>query len=283
MKNIKKFLSVILSLCLMLSACVFFSSAAEEKTTYLLIGDSITEGFGVKNPDEASYGKIVADTNGYEYINDAVVARDSDTLRQYVESSYFMRKDIRNADIISLSIGANDYFANDEVVSLVVGALLGTNNKQLNAIAENYYENLCAIVDEIHVLNPDVVILIQNVYTAWTGFAGKAFKAGAGRVNKMIDKYLAEHPDNGVYLCDITPAITVGSGTIASDCVHPNAKGNIEIAKIVLNKLYEMGLGTQTEPVINAKGIDYNFFEEEYGTSTGMLLTLIVKTVTGNL
>lgn len=282
MKNMKKFLSLALSICLMLSVCIFYGSAADEEKTYLLLGDSITAGFGVKNPDEASYGKIVSDTNGYKYINDAVVARTSDRLRKFVELDYYMRRDIEKADIISLSIGANDYFANDEVVSLVIGAILGTNNKKLNEIAENYYVNLCAIIDEIHSLNPDVVILVQNVYTAWTGLAGKAYKAGAGRVNKMIDRYLEANPDSGVYLCDISPAITAGSGTLASDCVHPNAKGNVEIAKIILGRLYDMGLGTQTEPVINTPGIDYNFFEEEYGIVTGKLLTVIVKTLTGN-
>lgn len=267
----------------MLSVFAVSGGAVGEKKTYLLLGDSITQGFGVKNSDEACYGRIVADTNGYEYINDAVTARDSDRLRNYVENSYSMRYDIARADIISLSIGSNDYLANEEVVSLVIGAILGTNNKQLNDIAENFYENLCAIIDEIHSLNPDVVILLQNDYVTWKGVAGKAFKAGVNRVNSMVDRYLENHPDTDVYLCDIAPAITGYKDRVADDCVHPNAKGNVEIAKIVLKQLYDLGLGTQTEPVVNTPGVDYNFFEEEYGPVAGKLITAIVKTLTGNI
>lgn len=283
MKTLRKTLSVIISVCLVLSLCSFFGTAADTKKTYLLLGDSITAGFGVKNPDEACYGKIVADTNGYEYINDAVTARDSEILLNRVQNSYSMRYDILKADIISISIGSNDYFANDDVANLVIGALLGVNNKTLNEIAENYYLNLCGIIDEIRELNPHAVILLQNVYIAWNGVTSKVFEAGAGRVNKMIDRYLAQTEYDNIYLCDIAPAITGHGDCIASDCVHPNAKGNVEISKIVLKQLYDLGLGTQTEPVLNTPGIDYNFFVEQFGAFAGTLITSIVKTLTGNL
>lgn len=283
MKNLRKIISVLMVMCFLLSLCVFSGGAVSERKNYLLLGDSITQGFGVANPDEASYGKIIADTNGYNYTNDAMFARDSARLLSLLQNSYSMRYDVAKADIISLSIGSNDYLANDEVVSLVVGALLGMNNKKLNEIAENYYVNLCAIIDEIHSLNPDVVILIQNVYSAWNGFAGRAFNAGAKRVNKIIDRYIENYPDNGVYLCDIAPAITGHKERLADDCVHPNAEGNVEIAKIVLKQLCEMGLGTQTEPVVNVQGVDYNYFEQEFGKVPGALITTIVKSLTGNV
>lgn len=283
MKKLRKILSVILMVGILTGMLCSFGNAYTSQKTYLLLGDSITQGFGVKNPEEACYGKIVADTNGYNYINDAVTARDSNRLRTMVEQSYSMRYDIARADIISLSIGSNDYLANDEVVSLVIGAILGTNNKKLDEIAENFYENLCAIIDEIHILNPNVVILLQDDYVTWRGVAGKAFKAGVSRVNAVIDRYLENHPNSNVYLCDIAPAITGYNDRVADDCVHPNAKGNVEIAKIVLRQLYDMGLGENTEPVVNVEGIDYNFFEEEYGMVPGKLITVIVKTLTGNV
>lgn len=278
----KKFISIILSVCLIISVVCISAFAYERPKNYLLLGDSITQGFGVKNPDEASYGKIVADTNGYNYRNDAMFARDSERMRYMIENTWYIRDDIAWADIISLSIGSNDYLANDEVVSLVAGALFGLNNKKLDSIAENFYLNLVAIIDGIHEINPDVVILLQNDYVTWKGLAGRAFKAGVNRVNGIIDRYLENYPDNGVYLCDIAPAITGHWDRVADDCVHPNAKGNVEISKIVLQQLYDMGLGTKTEPVVNVEGINYNYFIENFGSVAGTMITVIVKTLVGN-
>lgn len=276
----KKIISVFMCITVLLLMFSFVINA-EEKPNYLLLGDSITEGFGIANPSEASYGKIVADTNGYNYKNDSKMARNSDTMLKMLRTYTYIREDVAEADIISLSIGANDYLANDRVVSLVVGALLGTNNRTLDEIKEHYYDNLCDIISEIKQLNPDVVILIQSVYVTWSGFAEKAFAAGALRVNEMIDRYIAEHPGE-VTLCDISPAMTGHPENLADDCVHPNDKGNIEIAKIVLQKLYDMGLGTETVPVVNAQGENYNYFKVRISKSFGGIITVIVKLLTGN-
>ena len=43
---------------------------------------------------------------------------------------------------------------------------------------------------------------------------------------------------------------------IALDTIHPNAVGNIELAKLVLRTLYDLGLGDKTEPVTKNVGID---------------------------
>ena len=53
MKTAKKFLSI-------LSIVVF----AFDVKNHLVLGDSIGHGSGLKNPEEASFGKIVADSNG---------------------------------------------------------------------------------------------------------------------------------------------------------------------------------------------------------------------------
>ena len=42
----------------------------------------------------------------------------------------------------------------------------------------------------------------------------------------------------------------------ASDGVHPSAKGNEEIAKVVLAEISKLDSDAKTEPVIAVKGID---------------------------
>ena len=282
----KKCIAVLLAFVLAAGCCLPAFAAEEKPLNYLLLGDSIAEGYGVENSYEACYGRIVADTNGYEYTNYAWVATDSSELLEDIAEEtgrFYMRSAISRADIISLSIGANDYFDHPDVYKLAVGAFFMVNGKELDAIANQFYVNLCAIIDEIKALNPDVTILLQKVYCVWYGIAAHIYKACSGRVNAMIEKYDKEHP-GAVYLCDISPAMDGHPERLADDCVHPNAAGNVAIAEVVLRQLYDLGLGTQTTPVINHPGEDYNLFEYYYENKTvARLLTVLIKLLTGNL
>lgn len=275
----KKAIAALLTvlLCFSLSVPAF----AKAPLNYLLLGDSIAEGYGIENSDEACYGRIVADTNGYSYSNYAVVATDSSDLLTRLENYSSYQNAVAWADIISLSIGANDYLANPSAVSLTIGALLKLNYKTLDKIADGFYDNLCLIIDRMIELNPDAVILLQKVYSVWYGFAANAFDAAASRCNGVIEKYAAEHPGK-VIICDITPAMNGIHENLADDCVHPNAAGNVAIARIVLAQLKDLGLGTETEPVVNVQGIDYNFYVRQFGPLAGKVIEYLVKTLTGN-
>lgn len=279
--SMKKILAVLLSAALFVGCVPLSAAGAAEPPRYLLMGDSIAEGYGILNADEACYGRIVADTNGYEYDNVARVATDSGELLEQLDRSY-VRSLVAEADIISLSIGSNDYFDHPDVVKLVIKALFGLNRKQMDQIAEAFYQNLCEIVDTIYALNPDVTLLVQTVYCVWYGFAGNANKACADRCNAMIERYDEEHPGR-IAICDISPAMNGHPENLADDCVHPNAAGNVAIARIVLKQLHGLGLGTGLEPVVNAEGVDWNFFETSMANEQiAALVTALVKIATGN-
>lgn len=280
-KRIAVFLAMILTLSLTLALCAP-AFAYEAPKRYLLLGDSITEGFGVDNPDEACYGRIVADTNGYEYENLARVATDSGDLLTRLNDYSYYRWAVQDADIISLSIGANDYLANENVYALAAGALFRLNDRQLDEIAEGFYENLCGIIDAIDALNPDATILLQTVYSVWYGFAANAFDSAAKRCNAVIERYAEQNPGR-VVICDISPAMNGVHEHLADDCVHPNAAGNVAIARIVLAQLHDLGLGDGLEPVVNVPGVDYNLFEQMISPKfLGTFVTILVKLLTGN-
>ena len=266
--------------------CIFVNDIVDRTMAETLAGMGVKlialRCAGYNNVDvEACYGRIVADTNGYNYTNYAVVATDSSDLLMRLNDYWSYQHAVEWADVISLSIGANDYLANPDAVSLTIGALFRLNYKQLDKIADGFYDNLCLIIDRITELNPDAVILLQRVYSVWYGFAANAFDAAASRCNSVIDKYAEEHPGR-VVICDITPAMNGVHENLADDCVHPNAAGNVAIARIVLAQLKDLGLGTATEPVVNVQGIDYNFYVKQFGTVPGKLITFIVKVLTGN-
>ena len=274
--------------------CCSAESAPEDtevQPVFLLLGDSIPDAYGICNRDEACYGRIVADTNGYVYHNLGRTAMDSSELLDFIELYAVWDNEsdgwrnvedyIAEADIICLSIGANDYFDQDDTAKLLAGALFGVNRKTLDAIADQYYANLCRLMDLFASINPDAVIIVQKLYCVWYGLAANANRACSKRVNNMIDKYDRAHPGR-IHICDIAPAMRLKPRNLADDCVHPNARGNVAIAEVLLKTLADLGLGTQTTPVVNVPGEDWNYFTAYYDKPNGRLLAALVMLVTGN-
>jgi hypothetical protein len=262
-----------------------------EQPVFLLMGDSIPDAYGIENRDEACYGRIVADTDHFVYRNIGRTAMDSTELIDFINlyavwdheknGWHNVRDYIAEADILCLSIGGNDFFDREDTAKLLVGALFGVNRKTMDAIAERYYDNLCMILDEIRAVNPDAVVIVQKIYRAWYGFAAIAYRAMTKRINGMIDRYDSAHPGR-IAVCDLQSAMYGKPRNLADDCVHPNASGNVAIAEVLLQTLYDLGLGTETVPVVNVPGEDWNYFTEYYGQKKGALLAAVVMLATGN-
>lgn len=287
MNKAKRILSVLLCTLILLLTLSSVGASAEGEydfptgggLNFLVMGDSITEGFGVENSEEACYAKIVADTNGYNYVNLSRVATDTERLIYQIENSDRFREAIKWADIIHLSIGSNDYLANDRVVLITIGALLGINNRELDEIAEGIYEDYLRIIDLIRELNPEAKLIFDNVYCSWEGLGRIPFNKAVVRVNKALERAKDSRP--GEFLIfDLAGVINGHGELVAADSTHPNARGNVEIAGAMLKYLKELGLGENTEPVINAEGIDYNYFVDGFGTVAGTLITAIVRLLT---
>ena len=280
MKTTLRALALALALCLLLPFSAFAANDTGEQIDYLLMGDSIAEGFGVKNPEEASYGAIVAATNGYVYHNIARFARNTTRQLQQLEQDAYARQQVADAEIISLSIGGNDYFADPSVVLVAAGLVFNIPTSDYKRLTAQMIENFALIIDKIRELNPDATLLVQTLYSSWYGLLGVGYRRGTNTVNDMIYAYLDEHP-GAFELVDVDSAMTGHKELIALDTIHPNAQGNIVIARVVLEKLKALGLGENTEPVGPAAGIEYNYFEEEYGKVLGPVFTVLVRFFTG--
>ena len=119
MKKFRKIAAVLL--CVVMIAvslqCLAFAAPQDSgKLNFLVLGDSIAEGFGVENKEDAAYGKIVADTNGYNYRNLAQVANDTQDLIRKIKTVDEFRESIAWADVINICIGSNNYLASKDVV-----------------------------------------------------------------------------------------------------------------------------------------------------------------------
>ena len=281
MKKTLRALALALALSLLLPFSAFAATGMGEQIDYLLMGDSIAEGFGVRNPEEASYGAIVAATNGYAYHNIARFARNTTRQLQQLEQDPYARAQVAEAEIISLSIGGNDYFAEPSVVLVAAGLVFNIPTSEYKRLTAQMIDNFAKIIDEIRALNPDATLLVQTLYSSWFGLLGLGYRRGTNTVNDMIFAYLEAHP-GAFEIVDVDGAITGHKELVALDTIHPNAAGNVVIARVILEKLKALGLGENTEPVVPAQGIEYNYFVDEYGKFFGPVITALVRFFTGN-
>lgn len=243
-----------LSAVLAVSCFGVVSFAEEQPLDYVVLGDSIAFGAGMVNTVDACYGKIVAETNGYNYSNHSIPGITSGVLLTMLKDGEKIRANVSDAEIISISIGGNNYLTNN-MVALAIDCLVTKSMTRFDSIADVYYSELCQIMDEINALNPDAVVLLQTLYNPQDGAAAKVYGLGGDKINEMIRKYDNEHPGE-IVIVEVGEALNADRANFADDKLHPSAKGNEEIARTVLDTLYTLGLGDTTEPVITSDGLD---------------------------
>ena len=247
----KKIISLLLTACL-LFACALPVFAANGALHYVVLGDSIAQGSGVYNRDDACYGRIVANTNGYTYANYGVNGLRSWDLIELLKTPA-VAADLAKADIVSVSIGGNDYLQQDlpkDITQTAQG-----NYKIINDIQDNFRGYFAEIVRMIRELNPDAALFVQTLYNPQYGALREIYGMATSRINEGITDYLADNP-GAFYLVDTVPVMEGHPEYIAADTIHPSAVGNVALARLLLQRLHEEGYGENTEPVTNKPGID---------------------------
>lgn len=251
----RKILSLIMAV-VMLVGCFSAFASATDKTNYVVLGDSIAYGSGLSNPTEACYGKMIADTCGFDYANYSVPGATTDALIRKLKEKAVIDA-VEKADIISISIGGNDFLMND-IVSLMFDAVAKKDYSTFDEIGEGVYVNIGKIVGIIRDVNSDAVILLQTLYNPQLGYLREGYQYGADKVSEAILRYAQENPAN-IAVVDVASALGHDGANFADDCVHPSAKGNEIIAKEVLSSLNALGLTDKTELNSSAKGKDIAF------------------------
>lgn len=247
----KKILAVLLSALLLLGLVT--AAAAADRPVYLVLGDSIAFGSGLSNPREAVYGKVVADTNGYDYVNYAVPGHTTANLMKRMETEA-VRDAIARADIISISIGGNNFLLGN-LNALLFDGIVKQDFTKLDEIAAGFSADLDTIVNTIRAQNQSAAIVLQTLYNPQTGYIGDVYQQGADRLNKALRAYDEAHP-GAILIADVGAALTDSDRDFAEDRIHPSAAGNEKIARVVLQTLKDNGLGAATEPVIATPGKD---------------------------
>lgn len=247
MNTVKKLTAVLLCL-LLVGFSVTAYAQEEEPLNYVVLGDSISRGSGVTNHDQACFGRIIADTNGYHYANYGIDGLESSGLLRVLQRKDVMN-DVAKADIISISIGGNNYL--NSLLTLVLGGALINREAAYDSVLKSFYQDFCQIIATIRALNPDTVIIVQTLYNPSVGLLRSVAATAIGKLNECFYRYDSENPGM-ITIADVATALDGHARCF--ELIHPTAQGNVEIAQVLLRVLYDLGLGETTEPVINERG-----------------------------
>lgn len=248
--KIKKVIAVILS-AVIFCGCFSVCPLAAKGYYYVVLGDSIAYGSGLVNAQDACYGKMVADTCGFDYANHAVPG--ATTLELIYElNKEDVRSDVARADIISISIGGNDFL--NELSKLMYASIVKKDYKEFDKIEFGIYSNISNIIDSIRELNGDAVILLQTLYNPQFDYLKEPYQEGVDRVNAAV--YRCAKENKGVKVVDVAAALNGDERNFADDTLHPSAKGNMIIARKVLRTLKKLGYTRKTEIDAKTPGID---------------------------
>ena len=247
MKKFRSFLSIILT-AVMIICCLPVTSFAASKPDYLLLGDSIAYGQGIVNSNAGCYGKIVADTNGYNYKNLAVDGFTSKALLLYLETSS-VKSAVREAEIIQISIGGNDFLTSNLPLLLFTGLM--DMDFMFNSRQKSFSANFTELIEKIKEINPKAKLLIQTLYNPCSNSLRRVYQKGVNVINNTIKSYLANHPGSFT-IVDVESAFAGHSDYIAVDTIHPNSKGNLAIANKTLSVL-----GSGRAAVITSPATDW--------------------------
>lgn len=266
-------------------AALSVSASAEKKyESMLVVGDSISTGYGLENytpggsPYECrSYCNILAESlelkGGESYINRAVNGYTSSDLLALIPS---LKEQVAKSDLVVISIGGNDLLhIAPKVVEKITGTPVGNIQEAAGAILKadkatldaaltrtdistllfttvaSYSANVVKIMSAVHEYNPSARVIFLAQYNPMNNVpeAG-AFGGFAGTVIDSLNVALrvaVAGAGFGYEVADIPSVIDPnadGYTNIVNMDIHPNAEGHKLMGEYMINLV-----GSDPQPV----------------------------------
>ena len=238
----RRFLSVLLSLCLVLS--LLPTAAFAQGKSYVALGDSITTGYGLTDAENDGFAALVANKNGYELTNLAEDGATSSDLLKVVQDEE--NADIlQNADLITITIGGNDLMGalyqfladkynegkdesnqidaqrvqialvdeEDEIHSAVLLTALfnisnfATSNRANDAL-DTVADSLGDVIEKITSMNSDACVIVANQYNPYSHIEGTSAAAIVNAFEAGVKRLNSEvlEAGNGYEIADVYTA-----------------------------------------------------------------------------
>ena len=274
------FLSLILALIIAFATVISPVGAADNISEDLLIlGDSISTGYGLAEPDTDSYGAKLAEAMDLPepaYLN---LARDGATSGQLRDalSSPEAAAIISEFGTIVLSIGGNDilgpFFAlakqalelepdapnqelptafaqNPNAITKMATALF-ENQAQFAQIVGDFADNIAEIIDLIKAAAPKAQIYVQTIYDPFGGVPGfEMLSAAAGIILSQMNGAIFDGAETGGYIIADIAALFEGAALLYTNIsdfdIHPNAAGH----NLIFEQIYAAMQKEPDEPVV---------------------------------
>ena len=272
----KKIICAILALIMIVAVAVPCVSAADKPQKLLLLGDSITYGYGLEGDRDncTSYGNLLRDYLGISSSNFKNAAVNGDTSADLLALLPSLQKDVKEADMIIITIGGNDLLGLIwEAGAYVLGSDFTSNGKLLDIMSDpakmakmseylnttkiattimNYTTNLAAIISYIRSNNANARVLFLAQYDPMNGVEGLgALSTLADSSIKMLNTVMQAQATSGKceYVDVYTPFVdhAIDWTNIMMTDIHPNLVGHEEIFKIL--KAYLGYADEETTPV----------------------------------
>lgn len=227
-KKLIKILSLILVIILVFEIYTYGKS---NKLYYVALGDSLTVGLN-------SYGK--AEYGYTDYIKDYLV--NSNKLRYYknyaqngyetsdiikdISNNLVLKKDLRESDIVTLTIGANDFFHQIDLKNLELKSQIGLIIPKIDDCLKEirkYAQNKIIIIGYY---NPSPFLFNTN-----TQEIDEIFKYIDSEYNQLSKKY------NCIYISIYETFKNNKDYLPNPNDIHPNIKGYQEIANMIIGQV----------------------------------------------
>ncbi|WP_422659731.1 stalk domain-containing protein [Paenibacillus sp. EC2-1] len=159
---------------------------------------------------------------------------------------------VAGADLITVTIGGNDMFELVKTAGTLKTDELASRVQELFTV---YKDNVTSIVNNLHSINPDAVIVLADQYQPVPEIADKAtypkLQEAAAQFTKLIDGMAVTFNENGITLKVAHVAKEfIGSEItmthILKEDIHPNQYGYEVMARIFSETIW----GSYTKPVV---------------------------------
>ena len=283
----KKIVSSAVAAAVALSAAALPVCAAE-KGSLLVMGDSITSGYGLdgyvsgdNTSAKDSFANILS-ADYEDYTNLAVDGRTSAELLEAVTSDEEFMNAIADADDIVISIGGNDVLmpmltsaqsimtGDEEFLSLVADGTITADNiltevytrfgpQIVESIKDIDYSvtagNISGILDNVQDINSDCDVYILTLYDPFEGWEvvpelSEASVASTAAINECITSAAATHEN--VYVVDVGEAFKGNAEkytNIGKADVHPSKDGHKLISELIAEAMDANSASDEEEPV----------------------------------
>lgn len=261
--------AIVLTLVLCMVCTVFATAVtADDAKSFIVLGDSTSTGFGLKDPQKENFVNVIATTAGMAVNNFAVDGLTSTQLAEAVKApSAEQKAAIEAAKFISISIGGNDLIG---ALFTAVGTAIGSADKAAinqalalaasgdakatetlakalesvssgaKAIVSQYSKNLTETITALKGLNATAPIVLQTIYNPYNNIKNEALVTATESLITAMNQIIKTGETTGAYVTVDVYSAFKGASSILTNATnsetpmdpHPNAEGHKVIAAL---------------------------------------------------